>query len=60
MKPPPSTTLVPVEPPELALARPLVLGEWPAQVLGPVAVLVGYALAAFWLAAVLTRRRFAQ
>lgn len=44
----------------VALARPLVLGEWPAQVLGPVAVLVGYAVAAFWLAAVLTRRRFAR
>jgi lipooligosaccharide transport system permease protein len=42
------------------LARPLVLGHWPPEVLRPVAVLLAYALGGFWLAAVLTRRRFAQ
>jgi len=40
------------------LARPLVLGQWPPDVLGPVSVLVAYALAGFWLATGLTRRRF--
>lgn len=42
------------------LARPLVLGQWPTRILWPVAVLVFYALAGFYLAAVLTRRRFAS
>lgn len=42
----------------IELARPLVLGEWPPAVLRPVAVLLAYALGGFWLAAVLTRRRF--
>ena len=41
------------------LARPLFLGQWPDQVLGPVAVLLAYALGGFYIAAVLTRRRFA-
>jgi lipooligosaccharide transport system permease protein len=43
----------------ISLARPLVLGEWPPAVLQPVAVLLAYAVGGFWLAAVLTRRRFA-
>jgi len=42
----------------IALARPLVLGGWPLEVLQPVAVLVAYAAGGFYLAAVLTRRRF--
>lgn len=41
------------------LARPLVLGHWPEAVARPVAVLLIYAVGGFWLAAVLTRRRFA-
>jgi lipooligosaccharide transport system permease protein len=43
----------------IELARPLVLGQAPEAVLRPVAVLAAYALGGFWLAAVLTRRRFA-
>ena len=43
----------------IELARPLVLGHAPDAVLRPVAVLLAYALGGFWLAAVLTRRRFA-
>ena len=43
----------------IALARPLVLGGWPPEVLQPVAVLAAYAVGGFYLAAVLTRRRFA-
>jgi lipooligosaccharide transport system permease protein len=43
----------------IALARPLVLGEWPPEVLQPVAVLAAYAAGGFYLATVLTRRRFA-
>jgi lipooligosaccharide transport system permease protein len=43
----------------IALARPLVLGEWPPAVLQPVLVLLAYAAGAFYLATVLTRRRFA-
>jgi lipooligosaccharide transport system permease protein len=43
----------------IALARPLVLGQWPAEVMQPLAVLVAYSAGGFWLAAVLTRRRFA-
>ncbi|MFN7642284.1 MAG: ABC transporter permease [Burkholderiales bacterium] len=43
----------------IELARPLVLGHAPEAVLRPVAVLGAYALGGFWLAAVLTRRRFA-
>ncbi|MEI7443991.1 MAG: ABC transporter permease [Burkholderiales bacterium] len=41
------------------LARPLVLGHMPEAVLRPVMVLGAYAALGFWLAAVLTRRRFA-
>jgi lipooligosaccharide transport system permease protein len=40
------------------LARPLMLGQWPDAVVGPVAVLLLYALGGFYLATVLTRRRF--
>lgn len=43
----------------IELARPLVLGQAPEVVLRPVGVLLAYALGGFWLAAVLTRRRFA-
>jgi lipooligosaccharide transport system permease protein len=43
----------------IELARPLVLGHAPEAVLRPVAVLGAYALGGFWLAAVLTRKRFA-
>ncbi len=41
------------------LARPLFLGHWPDSILGPVAILLAYALGGFYLAAILTRRRFA-
>jgi lipooligosaccharide transport system permease protein len=40
------------------LARPLVLGRLPEQALPHIALLCGYAGAAFWLALALTRRRF--
>ncbi|CDS53493.1 ABC-type multidrug transport system, permease component [Polaromonas sp. CG9_12] len=40
------------------LIRPLFLGQWPAQGLQHLAVLVGYGVAAFWVALALTRRRF--
>ncbi len=40
------------------LARPLVLGQWPPHALADAAVLVAYALGAFYLALVLSRRRF--
>jgi lipooligosaccharide transport system permease protein len=40
------------------LVRPLVIGEWPAQWARPLAVLGGYAAAGYWIALVLTRRRF--
>jgi lipooligosaccharide transport system permease protein len=43
----------------IALARPLVLGEWPPEVLQPLAILLAYALGGFYLATVLTRKRFA-
>lgn len=43
----------------IELSRPLVLGHAPDAVLRPVLVLLAYALGGFWLAAVLTRRRFA-
>ena len=39
------------------LARPLLLGEVPANAIGHVAALLGIALAAFYIATVLTRRR---
>ena len=40
------------------LIRPLFLGQWPAQGLLHLAVLVTYAVAGFWLALGLTRKRF--
>ena len=40
------------------LVRPLFLDQWPQEPLRHVAVLAVYALAAFWLALGLTRRRF--
>jgi len=40
------------------LVRPLVLGSWPPALLGPLAVLAAYAAAGYYLAVVLTRRRF--
>jgi lipooligosaccharide transport system permease protein len=40
------------------LVRPLVIGQWPAQWARPLAVLVAYAAIGYWIALVLTRRRF--
>ena len=40
------------------LVRPLVLGEMPVDIAQPIAVLVAYAAAGYYLALVLTRRRF--
>ena len=40
------------------LVRPLVLGETPAEVVRPLLVLVAYAAGGYYLALVLTRRRF--
>jgi lipooligosaccharide transport system permease protein len=40
------------------LVRPLVIGQWPGEVLRPLAVLVAYAAGGYYLALVLTRRRF--
>ena len=40
------------------LIRPLFLGQWPADGLRHLAVLVVYGVAAFWIALALTRRRF--
>jgi lipooligosaccharide transport system permease protein len=40
------------------LVRPLILGRWPAQMLQPMAVLAAYAACGYWVALVLTRRRF--
>ena len=40
------------------LVRPLVIGQWPSEVLRPLAVLVAYAAVGYYLALVLTRRRF--
>ncbi len=40
------------------LVRPLVIGQWPAEWMRPLAVLVAYAVLGYWVALVLTRRRF--
>jgi lipooligosaccharide transport system permease protein len=40
------------------LIRPLFLGQWPAQAGLHLAVLVAYAVGAFWVALALTRKRF--
>lgn len=42
------------------LVRPLFLNQWPTHAWLHAAVLVVYALAAFWLALALTRKRFAK
>lgn len=42
------------------LVRPLFMDQWPAQAGLHLAVLLVYAIAAFWLALALTRRRFAR
>jgi lipooligosaccharide transport system permease protein len=44
----------------VGLARPLVLGHWPPDALRHVAVLSAYAVGGFYVALVLTRRRFAH
>ncbi len=41
------------------LVRPLFVDQWPADPLHNTLVLAGYAVAGFWIALVLTRRRFA-
>ena len=40
------------------LVRPLVLGQMPADPIGPLLILAGYACSGYYLALVLTRRRF--
>jgi lipooligosaccharide transport system permease protein len=40
------------------LVRPLIIGEAPSDWLRPLAVLAGYAAGGYYLALVLTRRRF--
>jgi lipooligosaccharide transport system permease protein len=40
------------------LVRPLIIGQWPSHWVGPVAVLCCYAVLGYYLALVLTRRRF--
>ena len=40
------------------LVRPLFMGQWPAQGLQHLAVLMFYAVAGFWIALALTRKRF--
>jgi lipooligosaccharide transport system permease protein len=40
------------------LVRPLFLGQWPAQGPQNLALLVAYAVAGFWIALALTRKRF--
>jgi lipooligosaccharide transport system permease protein len=40
------------------LVRPLVIGQWPSEGLGPPGVLAAYAISGHYLALVLTRRRF--
>src|SRR5690606_10531332 len=41
------------------LARPLVIGQWPAEVWQPLLSLLAYAAVGLYAALVLTRRRFA-
>ena len=40
------------------LVRPMFMDQWPANPLRSALVLVGYTVAAFWVALALTRRRF--
>jgi lipooligosaccharide transport system permease protein len=42
------------------LVRPMFLDRWPQQPVKHLLVLAGYAVAAFWIALAVTRRRFAQ
>ncbi len=42
----------------VALVRPLFMDQWPADWLRPLAVLTLYAVAGFWVALALTRKRF--
>ena len=42
------------------LIRPLFLGQWPAQGLQNLVVLLAYAVCGFWLALALTRKRFSS
>ena len=42
----------------IELVRPLVIGRWPEHWLQPMAVLAVYAAVGYFLALVLTRRRF--
>ncbi len=42
------------------LVRPLFMDQWPSHALLHIGVLLAYAVAAFWLALALTRRRFAR
>jgi lipooligosaccharide transport system permease protein len=46
--------------PAVELARPLVLGRFPAEPLVPLATLLAYTAAALYIALVLTRRRYAR
>ena len=43
----------------IELVRPMFMDQWPAEPLRPVLVMLGTTVLAFWLALVLTRRRFA-
>jgi lipooligosaccharide transport system permease protein len=42
----------------ISLVRPLVIGEWPSQPLQPLLLLLVYIGLGYWLALMLTRRRF--
>jgi len=42
----------------VALVRPLFMDQWPTDWLRPVGVLGGFAVAGFWIALALTRKRF--
>jgi lipooligosaccharide transport system permease protein len=41
----------------VSLIRPLILGQWPERPIIDIAILFAYAIAAFYIATVLTRRR---
>jgi len=40
------------------VVRPLIIGQWPVEWMRPLAILAGYAVAGYYIALVLTRRRF--
>ena len=44
----------------IELVRPLFLDQWPQDPVRHLAVLAGYAVVAFWVALVVTRKRFAN